>query len=203
MFNRELEIPFQKDVSSEFLDIVNSLRKTRKPGRRFFLAKEPTKDEMELLKNNYRHEIGLLHSTDQLSNCWIVIEGKRHKVEEMPIYSGDLFDICAHYHPHKPRSPEIPSTQDVLNSNPEAMNFVFSPNGLTFYSGFKINPITRLLWKDEDRKNMTRIDELSIDLMSRRFKSREIFLKEMGVNIVKKNWSELTEKPLSNFFKQK
>lgn len=189
----------QQDISKEFLKIADQLRKTQKPDRMFYLTREPTRDELKFLIDNLRSEIGLVHLIQPES--WVMIEGTRGEVR-MLRKSDELIDISAHYHPSRRNaSTHLPSVLDVLNINPKGKNFVFNRDGLTYFSGFEIHPITGLPWRQQDREKIGLIQLLYVEnSSSKQYVSREQFLDKMGVKIVRKTWRELpNEKPLSNF----
>jgi len=193
MYSVELETPSQQNISDEFLNIIDQIRETQKPGRMFDLTKEPTKDELKFLTDNYGREIGLVYLIQLRS--WVMIEGTKNEVN-MPREIDELVAVNAHYHP----SEKLPSIIDVFNINPRGKNFMFTPSDLTYFSGFKIHPITGLPWKQQDREEITLEDVAYIDIIiSRRYESKEKFMHEMGVTIVRKPWQELPNNPFSGF----
>lgn len=206
MYHQELEIPFQQNISDRFLIVVNQLRKTQEPGRIFDLTREPTKDEMKFLTNNYGNEIGL--SRLNKDKTWKIIEGQDEREVKILPEIERISDIIAYYHPaRKNLSAILPSLEDVYCVSSKVKNFIISNEGMIYYSEIIKHPKTELPWKPSIYTGLLQLKELFRSLAYQEKdksefdmnKFAETFLGKMGVKIIRKRWKELPNNPFSGF----
>jgi hypothetical protein len=204
MYRNELEIPFQQNISERFLRCVNELINTERPGRIFHLTREPTKDELKFLTNNYSNEISL--NRLRQNGAWMLTEGDYESVRVLKEID-ERSDISVHYHSKENGRPVLPSLEDIVLAIPHGNNFIISHKGITYFSEIKNHPIAVFpgtlfkLIEVEELKQLFRTfvgkkhdgQEFNVD------KCAEEFLKKMGVRIIRKPWNMLPNNPFSGF----
>jgi len=198
----ELEIPFQQNISEEFLTIVNQLRESEEPGRVFELSREPTKDELKFLTAYYKKEIALVRLRQKKD--WKMIEGTYDSVT-VPTIIDETSDISTHYHPLGVTlltDAALPSLEDVIDITPNAENFIITSEGLTYFSEIKKHPITGSPWKPLTLEALVYVYKLfrnSDPNIDGNKSTESSFLNSMGITVVQKPWQRLPNNPFSGF----
>jgi hypothetical protein len=205
MYHRELEIPFQQNISDKFFDVVSELHKTQEPGRIFDLTREPTKDELKFLVSNYGNEVGLVRLNLSGKQHWKLIEGDYHHVA-IPKEIDELSDISVHSHPTEINDLTLPSLGDLLHCNLNGKKFIFNINELMYYSEIEKHPITGLAWKPQDVNELRRLYKYYFEVEAgdhkiniNHYRLEEKFLNTMEVKITRKPWKHLPNNPFSGF----